>query len=71
MFDVVFSSYHIITLQLLFESTKCKELSDTDGNIFPSFHSRILKAFLDVFRMISWDLWAPAIGRPIENQCLY
>ena len=29
----------IITFQLLFESIKCKELSDIDGNNVPSFQS--------------------------------
>ena len=28
-----------ITFQLLFESIKCRELSDIDGNIVPSFQS--------------------------------
>ena len=29
----------IITFQLLFESIKCRELSDIDGNIIPNFQS--------------------------------
>ena len=28
-----------IIFQLLFESIKCRELSDIDGNIIPSFQS--------------------------------
>ena len=46
----------IITFQLLFEFTKCRELSDIDGNFIPCFQSRIVKAFLDIFKVISWDL---------------
>ena len=46
----------IITFQLLFEFTKFRELSDIDGNIVPSFQSRVLKAFLHIFKVISWDL---------------
>ena len=46
----------IITCQLLFEFTKCRKLSDINGNIVPSFQSRIVKAFLDIFRVLSWDL---------------
>ena len=53
-------SARIITFQLLFESIKCRELSDIDGNIVPSFQSRIVKAFLDVFKIISWELKVPA-----------
>ena len=30
--------------------TKCKEHSDIDGNTIPSFQSRIVKAFLDIFK---------------------
>ena len=36
----------IITFQLLFEFTKCRELSDIDENVVPSFQSRVLKALL-------------------------
>ena len=32
-----------------------------DGYIVPSFQSRIVKAFLDIFKIISWDLYVPAI----------
>ena len=46
----------IITFQLLFEFTKCRELSDIDGNFIPCFQSQIVKAFLDIFKVISWDL---------------
>ena len=46
----------IISFQLLFEFTKCRELSDVDGNIVPGFQSRVVKAFLDIFKVISWDL---------------
>ena len=46
---------------MLFESTKCRELSDANGNVIPSFQSRIMKAFLDVFKIVSWDLKVPAI----------
>ena len=46
----------IITFQLLFEFTKCRELSDVDGNVVPGFQSRVVKAFLDIFTVISWDL---------------
>ena len=49
-------SARINTFQLLFEFTKCRELSDIDGNIVPSFESRIVKAFLDKFKVISLDL---------------
>ena len=49
-------SARIITFQLLFEFTNRRELSDIDGNIVPGFQSRIVKAFLDVFKVISWDL---------------
>ena len=45
----------IITFHLLFESIKCRELFDIDGNIFPSFQSQIVKAFLDIFKVVSWD----------------
>ena len=51
----------IITFQLLFEFTKCRELSDIDGNSGPSFQSRVLKAFLHIFKVISWDLQVPAV----------
>ena len=51
----------IITFQLLFEFTKCRELSDIDGNIVPSFQIRVLKAFLHIFKVVSWDLQVPAI----------
>ena len=40
----------IITFQSLFEFTKCRELSDVDGNFIPCFQSRIVKAFLDIFK---------------------
>ena len=46
----------IITFQLLFEFSKCRELFDIDGNIVPSFQSRVEKAFLHIFKVISWDL---------------
>ena len=46
----------IITFQLLFEFTKCRELSDVDGNIVPGFQSRVVKALLDIFKVISLDL---------------
>ena len=49
-------SARIFTFQLLFEFTKCRELSDIDGNIVPGLQSRIVKAFLDIFEVISWDL---------------
>ena len=49
-------SARVIDFQLLFEFTKCRDLSDIDGNIVPGFQSRIVKAFLDVFKVISWDL---------------
>ena len=49
-------SARIITIQLLFEFTKRRELPDIDGNIVPGFQSRIVNAFLDVFKVISWDL---------------
>ena len=52
----VFSFQLVKYLKLLFESTKCRELSDVDGNIIPSFQSRIMKAFLDIFKISSWDL---------------
>ena len=39
----------IITFQLLFEFTKCRELPDINGNIVPSFQSRIVKAFHGYF----------------------
>ena len=48
-------SARLITFQFLFESTKCRELSGTDGNIVLSFQSRIVKAFLGVFKAVSWD----------------
>ena len=44
----------IITFQLLFEFTKRRELSDIDGNVIPCFQSRIVKAFLDIFKVISF-----------------
>ena len=59
MFYGVLSSYS--NFQLLFEFSKYRELSDIDENIVPSFQSRILKAFLDIFKVISWDLQVPAI----------
>ena len=40
---------------------KCRELSDIDGNFIPCFQSRIVKAFLDIFQVISWDLQVPAV----------
>ena len=46
----------IITFQLLFEFTKSRELSDIDENFIPCFQSRIVKAFLEIFKVISWDL---------------
>ena len=46
----------IITFQLLFEFTKCRELSDIYVTIVPSSQSRVLKAFLHIFKFISWDL---------------
>ena len=46
---------------MTFESTKCKELSDANGNFVPSFQCRIMKAFLVVFKIVSWDLKIPAI----------
>ena len=46
---------------MLFVSTKRRELADVNGNVFLSFHCRIMKAFLDVFKIISWDLKVPAI----------
>ena len=49
-------SARIISFQLLFEFTKCRELSDIDGNIVPGFQSRIAKVFRDVFKVIPWDL---------------
>ena len=49
-------SARIITFQLLFEFTKCKELYNTDGNIVPCIQSRIVKTFLDIFKVISLDL---------------
>ena len=44
---------------MLFESTKCRELSDVDRNAVPSFQCRITKVFLDVFKVVSWDLKVP------------
>ena len=35
----MFCSARVITFQLLFECIKCRELSDIDGNIVPSFQS--------------------------------
>ena len=49
-------SASIITFQVLFKCAKYRELSDIDRNIVPSFQSRIVKAFLDIFKIISWDL---------------
>ena len=49
-------SARIITFQLLFDFTKCREISYIDRNIVPSFQSRIVKALLDKFKVISWDL---------------
>ena len=46
----------IKTFQLLFEFTKCRELFDIDGNIVPSFQSRVVKAFLLILKVVSWDL---------------
>ena len=46
----------IITFQLVFEFTKCRELLDIGGNIVPSFQCRVVKAFLHIFKVISWDL---------------
>ena len=46
----------LIARWLLFASTKCKELSDVDGNIIQSIQSRIVKALLNVFKITSWDL---------------
>ena len=46
---------------MVFESIKCRELSDIDGDIVPSFQSRIMKAFLDVFKIISWDYYVSAV----------
>ena len=53
MVYVVFSSYHF---SIVFDSTKCRELSEIDGNIVSSFQSRIVKDFLGIFKVISWDL---------------
>ena len=39
-------SARIITFQLLFEFTKCRELFDIYGNIVLVFQRRIVKAFL-------------------------
>ena len=50
-----------ISSKLVFESTKCRQLSDIDWNIVPSFKSRIVKAFLRVFKIVFWDLQVPAI----------
>ena len=49
-------SARFATFQLLSESTKCRELSDINGNIVLSFQTRIVEAFLDIFKVISWDL---------------
>ena len=46
---------------LLFESAKRRELSDVNGNVVPSFQCRIMKAFLDVFKIVPWDLKVPVI----------
>ena len=46
----------IITFQLLFELTKCRKLSNINGKIVPRFQSQIVKGFLDIFKVISWDL---------------
>ena len=54
-------SARIVTFQLLFEFSKCRELSDIDGNIVTSLQSRIVTAFLDIFKVISWDLQVLAI----------
>ena len=59
MFLFSFSSGNNILVP--FESTKCRELSDANGNVVPSFQCRIMKAFLDVFKIVSWDLKVPAI----------
>ena len=32
-----------------------------DGNIVPSFQSRIMKAFIDILWIIFWDLSVPTI----------
>lgn len=52
---------HKIAFRLLFESIMCMELSDVNGNIVPNFYSRIVKGFLDVFKINSWDLQVPEI----------
>ena len=44
------------------------KLSDVEGNIVPSFNSRVVKAFLYVFNVLFWDcksgsilgLWHPS-----------
>ena len=61
MFFYTLYSVRTITLQLLFESTTCRKLSDADGKVVPSFQSRILKTFLDLSKITCCDLQASAI----------
>ena len=49
-----------ITLKLAYEPVECRKLSNVDGNIVPSFKSRVVKAYLYVFNVIFWDLQVPA-----------
>ena len=40
-----------INFWLVFESPKCRKLSDIDWNVVPSFKSQVVKAFLQVFKI--------------------
>ena len=51
-----------IVPKLAFERIKRRKLSDVDGNIVPSFKSRVVKAFLYVFNVTFWDLQVLAIS---------
>ena len=48
-----------ITLKMAFEPIEFRKLSDVDGDIFPSFKSRVVKAFLCVFNVIFWNFQVP------------
>ena len=45
-----------------FEPVECRKLSDVDGNIVPSFKSRVMKAFLYAFNVVFEGISGPAIS---------
>ena len=52
----------IITFHLLFEFTKCRELSDTDGNFIPRFQGVFLfLPFAKLMKEIVYSVPNPAV----------